>query len=946
MNLIYICVFHQKSYINLLELLVNSIEENSGDLINTDILILTTSDFLPNIKEKINNVFNVKYMILDNLTTLFQAGCARLNIFSYENIDKYEKILYLDTDILVAKSLNNLFDLEISSDKIYALEEGTIEHDYHGGQFFNESKDLRSKNLTAFTSGILFFKNTNAIKDLFVSINQHIQDYIYEKHNPIPICLDQPFIIYNAIIQNKYDNQILKDYVQNKHDNILTDKVIYHFPGGPGNYESKYERMASFWSKLVKEKYNNKYIIQVGSHIGNTSNDYLFNKINPDFKYIMIEPVPYLFNMLKENYKSYNNITFLNIAISNYDGVLDLYAPSEKNDFTNLVSWASQLASVNKDHIHTFVPNCIVDNIKVKCKTLNTLINEYNIKEIEYLYTDTEGHDYDILMNLNLSLIKPKNIIFENKHMDGPKHILDINDCSKYLNLLNHFKEYKYFVKNQTLEDTHIKLGEFSEIDNKGKTVCFSDFIKEIRSKETTLVSEERLINLSHQCSKFNNTKYSFVECGVAKGGCLAMMKYCSGINNKIFGFDSFEGMPDIDSDKDISDYNKSDPVYWVGKPLCNGIDSVYDTFDKLKLNMNNVVLVKGFFQDTLNVQKNIDNIGEIAVLRLDGDWYDSTKICLEKLYDKVIDGGVIIIDDYGHFIGAKRATDEFREKYNIRSPLIKTDYTEYYWVKNTNADILLSDTNNIDDDIWTCSDKMRYDIYESFKDKSHYKIAEIGSHKGYSTKVLSKIFSKVYAVDNSIEWTNFNKNFNKDATNITYVMCDIYNNSWDVIPEDVDVSFIDAGHSYECCKSDILNSLKRFKNLKYIILDDYGVWEGVKRIVDEMIQNKTLIFESFIGINDVPGPNGIVKNINEGIICSINRLVNKRYIWQSDNIKFLENGNMDAFGPGSYEFINSSVIKANFGSRIHTITFNKDFTEFISVRTGDNEVVTGSLKI
>ena len=145
MNLIYICVFHQKSYIDLLELLINSIEENSGDLINTDILILTTSDFLPNIKEKINNVFNIKYMILDNLTTLFQAGCARLNIFSYEHIDKYEKILYLDSDILIAKSLNTLFDLEINENKIYALEEGTIDHDFHGGQFFNESGSEASK---------------------------------------------------------------------------------------------------------------------------------------------------------------------------------------------------------------------------------------------------------------------------------------------------------------------------------------------------------------------------------------------------------------------------------------------------------------------------------------------------------------------------------------------------------------------------------------------------------------------------------------------------------------------------------------------------------------------------------------------------------------------------------------------------------------------------------
>ena len=119
-----------------------------------------------------------------------------------------------------------------------------------------------------------------------------------------------------------------------------------------------------------------KYIIQVGSHIGNTENDYLYNNINLKFKYIMIEPVPYLFNKLKENYKSYNNIIFLNIAISNYDGIIDLYIPSEKNDFEKMVSWASQLASINQYHASTFVPNCIIDKICVECKTLNTLIKE------------------------------------------------------------------------------------------------------------------------------------------------------------------------------------------------------------------------------------------------------------------------------------------------------------------------------------------------------------------------------------------------------------------------------------------------------------------------------------------------------------------------------------------------------------------------------------------
>jgi len=162
------------------------------------------------------------------------------------------------------------------------------------------------------------------------------------------------------------------------------------------------------------------------------------------------------------------------------------------------------------------------------------------------------------------------------------------------------------------------------------------------------------------------------------------MMKYVSGKNNKIFGFDSFEGMPDI-TKEDIGDYNKSNPLYDFGKVgdnLSGGIDNVYNNFNKLDLNMNNVKLIKGFFQDTLQIQENIDNIGEIAILRLDGDWYESTKICLEKLYDKVIDGGVIIIDDYGHWIGAKRAVDEFRDKHNIVNNLIKSDYTEHYWIK------------------------------------------------------------------------------------------------------------------------------------------------------------------------------------------------------------------------------------------------------------------------
>jgi lipopolysaccharide biosynthesis glycosyltransferase len=727
MNCIFCCVFNQEKYVDMFFLLLESIF-TYGDLDeNTNILVYTSTPFMNIIKQ--SHLFNnekIKFEINDTYDNIDKACKAKLDLFNLPSIINYNKILYLDTDIIVKDNINKVFNV-CKEDILYVLEESEIDCNYdHWVKtlFGNEINNYNDK--SAFTSGILLFNNCERIKDLFNKINE---DIVNRPNNFC--CYDQPYIVYNAFKYNLYNNKILKSFVVNNNNDINSDKVIHHFPGGPGVYEHKIEAMTIF---------------------------------------------------------------------------------------------------------------------------LNSLKIQHKI------------------------------------------------------------------------------------------------FIEQIISNNFTLVSRERLENLYRQCSKFKNTNYSFVECGVAKGGCLAMIKFASEKNNRIFGFDSFEGMPDI-TNEDIGDYNKSNPLSDFGKVgdnLSGGINSVYTTFDKLNLDMNNVTLVKGFFQDTLQIQENIDNIGEIAVLRLDGDWYESTKICLEKLYDKVIENGVIIIDDYGHFIGAKIATDEFRIKHKILTPLIQTDYTEYYWVKNTSVDILLSNTLNIEDDVWTCSSKMRYDIYDFFKDKLHFKIAEIGSHKGYSTKVLSKIFSKVYAVDNSIEWTNFSKNFNKDITNIEYVMLDIYKDSWGVLPDDIEVSFIDAGHSYEHCKSDIFNSIKQFKNLKYIIFDDYGVWNGVKQIIDELLNNKILKFEKFIGIKDVPGPKGIVKNVNEGVICSItdfiNNLKNKTYTWGDSYIKFLDNFKMDAFGEGHYSFINKQNIIANFGGREHNIIFNDDYTSFTSTRKDDLLIVNGKL--
>ncbi len=200
--------------------------------------------------------------------------------------------------------------------------------------------------------------------------------------------------------------------------------------------------------------YNNKTIIQIGSHIGNTSNDPIFNKINKTTRLILVEPVPYLFEQLKQNYKKKNidNIIIINKAVSNYIGDLELTIPSQKNDFSKFPDWASQLSSVNETHIKSHINDLITEKIIVKTTTIDQIIKENKISEIELLHTDTEGHDYEIIMSYSF-VIKPKKILFEHKHIDGCFKI-----GKRYESLINKLKSLNYKFKYQNQEDTMFEL--------------------------------------------------------------------------------------------------------------------------------------------------------------------------------------------------------------------------------------------------------------------------------------------------------------------------------------------------------------------------------------------------------------------------------------------------------------------------------------------------------
>ena len=126
---------------------------------------------------------------------------------------------------------------------------------------------------------------------------------------------------------------------------------------------------------------------------------------------------------------------------------------------------------------------------------------------------------------------------------------------------------------------------------------------------------------------------------------------------------------------------------------------------------------------------------------------------------------------------------------------------------------------------------------------------------------------------------------------------------------------------------------------------------DNKKPIIDNNIKinldtDKKPIIDNNIKINLDTDEDPIIDNlkntVNDQTPIKYYNISNSKYSWENSSIMFLENGCMQAFGDGSYKQIDSFIFNANFGSRIHTLVFNNDFTEFISTRYDDNQIVKG----
>ena len=171
------------------------------------------------------------------------------------------------------------------------------------------------------------------------------------------------------------------------------------------------------------------------------------------------------------------------------------------------------------------------------------------------------------------------------------------------------------------------------------------------------------------------------IETGAWRGGACIFMRAilrAYGSEKTVWVADSFEGLPSATAEPDrLLARMRPDNFDLAGHPhLAASIEEVRENFKRFGLLDGQVKFLKGWFKDTLPSAP----IEKLAILRLDGDMYESTMDVLTNLYAKVSHRGFVIVDDYYSWDSCRRAIDEFRAQHEIREPLKEIDGSRAYW--------------------------------------------------------------------------------------------------------------------------------------------------------------------------------------------------------------------------------------------------------------------------
>jgi len=225
------------------------------------------------------------------------------------------------------------------------------------------------------------------------------------------------------------------------------------------------------------------------------------------------------------------------------------------------------------------------------------------------------------------------------------------------------------------------------DIENESELKFVQGFIKHyINGPAISMMPMARFDNLRSCIENViaDGVPGSLIETGVWRGGGTIFMRAilrAHGVTDRtVWVADSFEGLPTPDADKFPieAEAHGKEVMRKTYNHFAVGIEEVQRNFAAFELLDDQVRFLKGWFKDTLPAAPT----GPLAVMRLDGDYYQSTVDALSNLYERLSVGGYAIIDDYGEDIWTycRRATDEFRQQHGIEEPMIRVDPMCYYW--------------------------------------------------------------------------------------------------------------------------------------------------------------------------------------------------------------------------------------------------------------------------
>jgi O-methyltransferase len=202
---------------------------------------------------------------------------------------------------------------------------------------------------------------------------------------------------------------------------------------------------------------------------------------------------------------------------------------------------------------------------------------------------------------------------------------------------------------------------------------------KDWPAQAETMIGRKRLNQLQHCIEDVlrEHIPGDLIECGVWRGGATifmrAVLKAYGDIQRQVWVADSFKGLPPPDAENYPLD--KDDQLHRF-QQLGVSLEEVKANFIRYGLLDDQVQFLPGWFKDSLPTT----SIDRLAVLRADGDMYESTTQILTYLYPKLSVGGYCIIDDYGAGLGCRQATDDYRRQQRVTEPLHWIDWSGVFW--------------------------------------------------------------------------------------------------------------------------------------------------------------------------------------------------------------------------------------------------------------------------